>query len=313
MKALVILACCILSTSAVIRLQKLSSIKIPANANGDYAMFAGAAHKAAYDKRNRLLYVVSEQHNTNKSLNFLHILDFTNPSSPTILLTHPFTQHNLAGPADIAICNHPSDVTKDVVAVSIPSTYPAYNGKVEFFEPYNRVQADLTRLGVVDVGASPRSMAFTSDCTQLIVANEGVPGLDGPEYDPNSAFFDPEGSISIILSSKTSSPATLKIDFTSFNDRAAEFVNRGVRWVFRGDRDNNLINTFSQDLEPEDVTISPDNRFAFITLKENNAIAKLDISQRRIIDIYPMGVKDFSNFDMDSSDRDGESVIVIEC
>merc|ERR1712179_75067 len=305
MQTLVILVCCILSTSAVIQLQKLSGIKIPANANGDFSMFAGAAHKAAYDKTNRLLYVVSEQHNSNKSLNFLHILDLTNPSSPTIVLTHPFTQHNYAGPAGIAVCNNPADISKDIVAVSIPSTYGAYNGKVELFEPYTKIQSDITRLGVVDVGASPKNMAFTSDCSQLLVANEGVPGFDGPEYDSNSVFFDPEGRITIIISSKTSSPATLKIDFTSFNNRAQEFVNRGVRWVFRGDRDENLLNTFSQDLEPEDITISPDDRFAFISFKENNAIAKLDISRRQIIDIYPMGVKDFSTFDIDPSDRDG--------
>ena len=37
--------------------------------------------------------------------------------------------------------------------------------------------------------------------------------------------------------------------------------------MFRGDHSQGVINTFSQDLEPESVAISADDRYAFISLQ----------------------------------------------
>ena len=47
--------------------------------------------------------------------------------------------------------------------------------------------------------------------------------------------------------------------------RVVDYITNGVRYVFRGDHGAGIINTFSQDLEPESVTISNDDRFAFIS------------------------------------------------
>jgi hypothetical protein len=60
------------------------------------------------------------------------------------------------------------------------------------------------------------------------------------------------------------------------------------------------------DLEPEYLTFSPDGSTAFVTLQENNAVAKLDIATATILDIYPLGLKDHSiaGNSLDASDRD---------
>jgi hypothetical protein len=52
--------------------------------------------------------------------------------------------------------------------------------------------------------------------------------------------------------------------------------------------------TFSQDVEPEYVTISEDSKTAFVTLQEANAVAVVDLTNSRISKIYALGVKDFS-------------------
>lgn len=47
--------------------------------------------------------------------------------------------------------------------------------------------------------------------------------------------------------------------------RVVDYITNGVRYVFRGDHGVGIVNTFSQDLEPESVTISNDDRFAFVS------------------------------------------------
>ena len=62
----------------------------------------------------------------------------------------------------------------------------------------------------------------------------------------------------------------------------------------------------AQDLEPEYITISADSKTAWVTLQENNAIARIDIAQQKVTDIYPLGYKDHSLVEnaLDVSDRD---------
>ena len=61
----------------------------------------------------------------------------------------------------------------------------------------------------------------------------------------------------------------------------------------------------AQDLEPEYITISADSKTAWVTLQENNAIARIDIAQQKVTDIYPLGYKEHSLVEnaLDVSDR----------
>jgi hypothetical protein len=61
----------------------------------------------------------------------------------------------------------------------------------------------------------------------------------------------------------------------------------------------------SQNLEPEYVTVSPDNSTAFVACQENNALAVVDLSSNSITALLPLGFKDWStgNNRMDASNR----------
>lgn len=61
-----------------------------------------------------------------------------------------------------------------------------------------------------------------------------------------------------------------------------------------------------KDIEPEYITVSSDSKTAWITLQENNGIAKLDIASKSITNIFPLGFKDYNvdGNEIDPSDRD---------
>jgi DNA-binding beta-propeller fold protein YncE len=136
----------------------------------------------------------------------------------------------------------------------------------------------------VTVGALPDGVAFSPNGKYLVVANEGEPLKNSA-----TSISDAEGSISIIAITD-GMPATTatNLGFTDFNtggSRASELPS-GIRIVRPGA-------TFSQDVEPEYVTISDDSKTAFVTLQEANAVAMVDLATSRISKISALGVKDF--------------------
>lgn len=50
----------------------------------------------------------------------------------------------------------------------------------------------------------------------------------------------------------------------------------------------------AQDLEPEYLTLSEDSRTAWVTLQENNAVARIDVRRARVEALLPLGYKDQS-------------------
>ncbi len=67
---------------------------------------------------------------------------------------------------------------------------------------------------------------------------------------------------------------------------------------------------FSINVEPEYITIDNINKYAYITLQENNGIAILDIENLQIIEIFSLGTHDFSFTGLDASDKDNAINIV---
>jgi hypothetical protein len=66
--------------------------------------------------------------------------------------------------------------------------------------------------------------------------------------------------------------------------------------------------TPAQDLEPEYIAVRDDGRTAWVTLQENNAVAKLDLATLSVSEIFPLGYKDHSITDngLDVSDKDDD-------
>ncbi|TKX52886.1 alkaline phosphatase, partial [Halorubrum sp. SS7] len=69
----------------------------------------------------------------------------------------------------------------------------------------------------------------------------------------------------------------------------------------------------STDFEPEFVTVTPDSGTAYVSLQENNAVARVDIQRAEIAEISGLGFKDFSlpGNELDTSDADAGDEDVI--
>ena len=145
----------------------------------------------------------------------------------------------------------------------------------------------------ITVGALPDMVTFTPDGQRLLVANEGEPSDDYSN--------DPEGSVSVIdLSRGAVSASVRRIGFEGFSRAAIEasggrvFGNGGTASVV-------------QDLEPEYIAVSDDGAEAFVTLQENNAVARIDLQTLRVSQIQGLGYKNhgLSGNRLDPSNKDG--------
>lgn len=214
---------------------------------------------------------------------------------------------NISDPAnpvkvgEIALPTDPTSVAvhDGLVAVSLPGTPRTSPGTVQFFR-------GGVRVGEVTVGALPDMVTFSPDGKRLVVANEGEPSSYGQ---PDS--IDPEGSITVIetknleeknLRKRNPKPPRVRtITFSDFN-----VGERRHRDLPAGVRISGPNATVAQDLEPEYVTISDDNKTAWVSLQENNAIAILNIRSGKVDEIVPLGTSDHSRagFGIDASDRD---------
>ncbi|MEW6765454.1 MAG: choice-of-anchor I family protein [Pseudomonadota bacterium] len=228
----------------------------------------GAAEIVAYDKLSQRLFVV------NASAAKVDVLNIADPSTPTKV--------GEIDPADAQGANFTGgsansvSVKNGIMAVAIEADPKQGNGIVAFYRT-----TDLAFLGKVTVGALPDMLTFTPDGTKVIVANEGEPSSYGQ---PDSV--DPEGSVSIIdLSAGVANATVQHATFTAFNAQEATLKAAGVRIFGPGA-------TVAQDLEPEYIAVSADSATAWVTLQENNALAKVDIATATVQGIYPLGFKD---------------------
>ncbi|KAI7845030.1 hypothetical protein COHA_001396 [Chlorella ohadii] len=175
-------------------------------------------------------------------------------------------------------------------------------GSVQLHRRFSAGPNSLQLLASFTVGALPDQIEFSKNCKTLLVSNEGEPsGYGSPEY------VDPEGSVSIIrlkaswtwTGGQVVTGKVTTANFRAWNNRKAELVAQGVKL-------NGPGATVAQDLEPECTTFSEDERTAFVSLQENNAIATLDLASGQITAIHGLGFKDHSlNANaMDASDKD---------
>lgn len=188
------------------------------------------------------------------------------------------------------------DNNNELLAVAMAAKDTGDAGAIAF---YDISGAQPQFIKNVVVGALPDMVAFSPDGSKVVVANEGEPSGD---YQ-----VDPEGTISIItVSNGIPADTASSINFQAFNDKQAELQAKGV--VFSNPTGQtikgSLINTtVAMDLEPEYVSISKDNKTAFVSMQENNALAVVDLTNNAV-QIIGLGFKDWSNLLIDVSDKD---------
>ncbi len=145
-------------------------------------------------------------------------------------------------------------------------------------------------LSTIDVGNLPDQLTFSPDGNTLLVAGEGEKNEDS-EHDDN-----PLGTVAIIDVTDPTSPSSDLLDFTQFNGFEEFARNAGIR-IQEG------VN-FGEDVEPEYIAVSPDGTTAFVSLQENNSIAKIDLTTGEIVDIFSLGTVDFSSdSELDADDN----------
>lgn len=230
-----------------------------------------AAEISAYCEKTKKLFTVN-----NSGVNQIDVIDIADPTKPTKI-----------GKIDLASYEGAANsvsVFDGKLAVALESTVNKQgNGKVVVFNT-----SDYSLIKQVTVGALPDMITFSPDGKFIMTANEGEPNTDYSQ--------DPNGTISII---ETSSYTVTTLDFSSFASQAATLIKDGFRV-------SKYAKSFAQDIEPEYITISDDSKTAWVTLQENNGVAKVDLASKTITAIYPLGLKDYNTAEnaIDVSDKD---------
>lgn len=232
----------------------------------------GAAEISAYDPITQRLFVVN-----NSITNKIDVLDLKSPSAPAMIYSIALSAY--AGAVNSL------DVSNGKLAAAIEGLNKQDNGKVVVFktDTYSEVK-------VITVGALPDMIRYSDDGNYILTANEGEPSTDYTN--------DPAGTVSIIEVNNNYTVTT--IDFAALTAQQAALKAGGLR-VF------GIGNNFVKDMEPEYITIASDSKTAWVTLQENNGIAKIDLTAKTIINIFPLGFKDYNKDEntIDVSDLDG--------
>ena len=212
----------------------------------------------------------------------LQVLDISNPTSPKLVRELDMSPYG-------GIANSVA-IRDGLVAIAVEAKTKTDPGKVVFFNAAGTFQ------GSVNVGALPDMLTFSPDGKTVLVANEGEPN----SYNQTDSV-DPVGSVSLIDISKGVAAATVRTaSFEGFSSAIEDLRAKSVR-IYGPNA------TVAQDLEPEYITVSADNKTAWVSLQENNAIAIIDLVSGKVTEIKSLGLKDFSKpgNGVDPSDRDG--------
>lgn len=216
----------------------------------------GAAEISAYDPASMQLFVVN-----NADESKIDVFDLT--ANGTLNFTISISVSG-GGVNSVAVKN-------GLLAAAIEADDKTDPG---FVAVYNAASLEL--INKIGVGALPDMVTFTPDGKYILSANEGEPNDD---YD-----VDPEGSVSII---EVESWNVATLSFATFEPEADILMEKGLRIFGPGA-------SFAQDIEPEYITVSEDSKTAWVSLQENNALAKINIAEQIIEEILPLGFKDYS-------------------
>lgn len=192
----------------------------------------------------------------------LEIVDLKNPMQPVV-----FGSQKLPGNASSVT------VHGNLVAVSLLNDPEWQKGHVQVM----RYSGSVEVLGNYEVCHQPDMITFTPDGKKLLVACEGSPSED--------FSIDPEGGVAVLNGANGWKNPQIKVAKFDALDTAA-LMAAGVR--------KTGVQSFVQSLEPEYITVSEDSKTAWISLQENNAIAKLDVATEKITGVFPLGFVDHS-------------------
>lgn len=188
----------------------------------------------------------------------LYELNIANPENPKI-----FKQTKLPWNASSIAAS------KNKLAIAFPGNFKEGILRLYSFTDSLILEQEIKTCSGLDM------VTFSPNGNFLLGACEGSPSDDFSE--------DPEGGV-LYLSLENSKNTP---EFLSFNHLdSARLISLGVRKIGES--------SFFNSLEPEYITIASDSKTAWVSLQENNALAKIDLSKKQITDVFPLGVLDHS-------------------
>jgi len=249
----------------------------------------GGSEISAFDATTKKIFT------TNGALNKIDVIDASNPQALSLirdinLSTYGASVQSVSvknGKLAIAVGQTNNITTKGRVVVLNTSDYA---------EQLN-----------VEVGYLPDMVTFNEDGTKIVVANEGEPiGAKIGDYNTTGMrkvttvgtsgdYVDVAGSVGVIA---VAGGAYVDINFTSATLRTATDTTP-VRLGGTPSNDK----TF--DLEPEYITVQGNS--AYVTLQENNAVAKINLSTNVVEFVRSLGSKDYET--QNTIDIEEEGVI----
>jgi len=245
----------------------------------------GSMEIVTYNKKNNYAYVVS---GIKGAIAAIKIEGF-DKKNVTNLNGTEFDVKNLVSNAENLSGFVYGDITSisvspdsKILAACIQHKDYSKNGAVAIFS-FGK-NGELVNPILYEVGIQPDMVTFANENT-VLTANEGEPRLG---YGENSV--DPKGSVSVVdLKNKK----VTNVGFEKFS--SADLISKNI---IVGKFDSKLIEP-EFDLEPEYIAVSKDGKFAYVSLQEANAIAKLNIENCEFEYIDSCGFEDYSKVKVD--------------
>ncbi len=220
--------------------------------------------------------------------NLVTLTDWKDPSNPAVVqqldLTGFFTTSVATFGNLIAIAATPDDYDD-------PENTETPQSQIRFYSI--NPAGKLTELAVVDTGFLTDGMRFSADGRQLYIANEGQPNAD--------YSIDPVGSVSIINLSGQGGNINFsetEVSFPALDASGVEQLGSGIRFSGK----TGITDSFAKDAEPEYVAAA--GGYLFVTLQENNTVARIDLDTNLVDAYIGLGWVDYSKVSVDLDDAD---------
>lgn len=234
---------------------------------------AAESEITAFDARSKRLFV------TNGAAKRIDILDARDLTAPTKV-------GEIVIPPTIGDAPNSVAVHNGLVAIAVEANPKQAPGAIVFADTNGNILAS------VRAGALPDMITFTPDGSKVLTANEG---------EPNASYsVDPPGTVTIVdISGGVANLTDAAVTHVGFEQFTRDSIDPRIRIYGPGA-------SLAQDLEPEYIAISPDSKTAFVTLQENNALAVIDIDEKKVTRLVSFGFKDHTvpGAGLDASDRD---------
>ena len=250
-----------------------------------------AAEIVSYDKKTQRTFVVNAE---SGKVDVVRSTDIKKPTLLSSLNIRADIQKHFNKQAGAA---NSVDVFDGLLAVAIEAKTKTDAGWIAFYDTQN-----LTFVNAVNVGALPDMVTFTARGKYLLAAMEGEPS-------DKTYALDPVGEIAVIdinWQNNELNTVVTRLDFTEFNQGAARFNELPKQLILNG-----FQASVAQDLEPEYIAVNKSATKAYVSLQENNAIAVINLAEKRIEKIMALGFKDHlqAGNEFDGNDQDNKAML----